>query len=68
MAVFDALPGIALVLAPDAPRDCTRYCTRYCTRAAPDGRLAATMTTREGTLGRLCFAVSFSRGWSWDGR
>jgi signal transduction histidine kinase len=48
-AVFAALPGIELVLAPDAPR--------YTMLAATDGRLAATMTTRAGTLGRPLFDV-----------
>ena len=48
-AVFAALPGVELVLAPDAPR--------YTMLAATAGRLAATMTTREGTLGRPLFDV-----------
>ncbi|GJG87316.1 hypothetical protein tb265_24970 [Gemmatimonadetes bacterium T265] len=48
-AVFAALPGVELVLAPDAPR--------YTMLAVTAGRLAATMTTREGTLGRPLFAV-----------
>ena len=47
--VFAALPGVDLVLAPDAPR--------YTMLAATDARLAATMTTREGTLGRPLFEV-----------
>ena len=48
-AVFDALPGIDLVLAPDAPR--------YTMLAATEGRLRVTMTTRAGTLGRPLFEV-----------
>jgi PAS domain S-box-containing protein len=48
-AVFDATPGIHLVLAADPPR--------FTMLAASDERLAATRTTREGTLGRPLFEV-----------
>jgi PAS domain S-box-containing protein len=49
LAVFAALPGVWLLLAADAPR--------FTMLAASDERLAATMTTREGTLGRPLFEV-----------
>ena len=52
-AIFAAAPGINLVLAADAPR--------FTMLAASDERLAATLTTREGTLGRPLFEV-FSDG------
>ncbi|WP_187395073.1 hybrid sensor histidine kinase/response regulator [Pigmentiphaga aceris] len=48
-AVFAAIPGMNLLLAPDAPR--------FTMLLASDERLAATMSTREGTLGRPLFDV-----------
>ncbi|MDB4887007.1 MAG: domain S-box protein [Gemmatimonadetes bacterium] len=48
-AVFDAMPGVNLLLAVDAPR--------WTMLAASDERLAATLTTREETLGRPLFEV-----------
>jgi PAS domain-containing protein len=47
--LFEAAPGILLVLAPDAPR--------YTMLAASDERLAATQSTREETIGRGVFEV-----------
>ena len=52
-AVFAATPGINLVLAADPPR--------FTMLAASDERLAATLSTREETLGRPLFEV-FSDG------
>jgi signal transduction histidine kinase len=49
LAVFSATPGIALLLAADA--------RRFRMLAASDERLAATMTTREATMGRPLFEV-----------
>ncbi|WP_084150717.1 PAS domain-containing sensor histidine kinase [Azohydromonas australica] len=49
LAVFAAMPGVWLLLAADAPR--------FTMLAASDERLAATMTTREATLGRPLFEV-----------
>lgn len=48
-AIFAALPGVVLVLAPDAPR--------YTMLAATHDRFTATMTTAEGTIGRPLFDV-----------
>ncbi|WP_298236515.1 ATP-binding protein [uncultured Azohydromonas sp.] len=48
-AVFAAMPGVWLLLAADAPR--------FTMLAASDERLAATLTTREATLGRPLFEV-----------
>jgi PAS domain S-box-containing protein len=48
-ALFEAAPGITLVLAPDAPR--------FTMLAASDERLAATLTTREQIIGQPLFAV-----------
>jgi signal transduction histidine kinase len=48
-ALFEASPEVLLVLLPDAPR--------FTMVAATDARLAATHTTREGTLGRGLFEV-----------
>ena len=48
-AVFAAIPGMNLLLAADAPR--------FTMLLASDERLAATMTTRAGTLGRPLFEV-----------
>jgi PAS domain S-box-containing protein len=48
-AVFAAMPGVNLLLAADPPR--------FTMLAASDERLAATLTTREGTLGRPLFEV-----------
>src|SRR5687767_8945351 len=48
-AVFAAMPGINLLLAADPPR--------FTILAASDERLAATLTTREETLGRPLFEV-----------
>ena len=48
-AVFEATPGILLVLAPDPPH--------YTMLAASAERLEATLTTREGTIGRPLFDV-----------
>ena len=48
-AVFAAMPGINLVLAADPPR--------YTMLAASDERLAATLSTREETIGRPLFDV-----------
>src|SRR5262245_30395663 len=47
--LFEASPDILLVLLPDTPR--------YTMVAATDARLAATHTTREGTLGRGLFEI-----------
>lgn len=47
--VFNAMPGINLLLAADAPH--------FTMLAASDERLAATLTTREETLGQPLFAV-----------
>lgn len=44
--IFDALPGIYLILAPD-----------FTMVAANDARLKATMTTRQDTLGRKLFDI-----------
>ncbi len=49
LAVFEATPGVNLLLAADSPR--------FTMVLASDGRLEATMTTREGTLGRPLFEV-----------
>ena len=49
LAVFAAIPGVNLLLAADAPR--------FTMLLASDERLAATMTTREATLGRPLFEV-----------
>lgn len=46
---FEASPDVLLVLLPDAPR--------FTMVAATDARLAATHTTREGTLGRGLFEI-----------
>ena len=43
-AVFEAEPGVSLLLAPDAPR--------FTTLAVSDGCLAATRSTREAIVGR----------------
>jgi PAS domain S-box-containing protein len=48
-AVFEAAPGVQLLLAADAPR--------FTMLAASDERLAATLTTREQTIGRPLFDV-----------
>ncbi len=48
-AIFDASPGSTLVLATDAPA--------FTIVAASDGYLAATMTARDATVGRLLFDV-----------
>jgi hypothetical protein len=48
-AVFEAAPGVQLVLAPDSPR--------FTMLAASDERLAATLSTREDTIGRPMFDV-----------
>ena len=48
-AVFEAAPGVSLLLAPDAPR--------FTMLAASDERLAATLTTREAIVGRPFFEV-----------
>jgi signal transduction histidine kinase/PAS domain-containing protein len=48
-ALFDATPGLYLVLAADPPR--------FTMLAANDERLLGTMSTREGTLGRGIFDV-----------
>ena len=48
-AVFEAAPGVHLVLAPDPPR--------FTMLAASDERLTATLTTREDTIGRPLFDV-----------
>jgi PAS domain S-box-containing protein len=48
-ALFEATPGIVLVLSPDAPR--------FTMLAASDERLAATLTTREQIVGRPLFEV-----------
>ena len=48
-AIFEAAPGVNLVLAPDAPR--------FTMLAASDERLAATLTTRGATVGRPLFEV-----------
>jgi signal transduction histidine kinase/PAS domain-containing protein len=48
-ALFEATPGLYLVLAPDAPR--------FTMLAASDDRLVGTMSTRETTLGRGIFEV-----------
>ncbi|MDQ3997135.1 MAG: ATP-binding protein [Gemmatimonadota bacterium] len=48
-ALFDAAPGLYLVLAADPPR--------FTVVAANDERLVATMSIREGTLGRGLFDV-----------
>src|SRR5689334_19203462 len=45
--LFEASPDVLLVLLPDAPK--------YTMVAATEARLAATMTTREGTIGRSLF-------------
>ncbi len=47
--LFEASPDVLLVLLPDAPR--------FTIVAATDARLAATHTTREGSLGRGLFEV-----------
>src|SRR5215467_9915629 len=47
--LFEGSPDVLLVLLPDAPR--------YTMVAATDARLAATHTTREGTLGRGLFEI-----------
>src|SRR3712207_2102778 len=49
LAVVAATPGLSLLLAADAPR--------FTMLAATDQRLAATMTTREATIGRPLFEV-----------
>ena len=48
-AIFQAAPGINLVLAPDPPR--------FTMLAASDERLTATLTARESTIGRPLFDV-----------
>ncbi|MGZ8455503.1 MAG: PAS domain-containing sensor histidine kinase [Gemmatirosa sp.] len=48
-AIFEAAPGIHLVLAPDPPR--------FTMLAASDARLAATLATREETVGQPLFEV-----------
>ncbi len=48
-ALFEATPGITLVLAPDAPH--------FTMLAASDERLAATLATREQVVGRALFDV-----------
>ena len=48
-AVFAAIPGVNLLLAADSPH--------FTMLLASDGRLAATMTTREATLGRPLFEI-----------
>ncbi|HYW30858.1 MAG TPA: ATP-binding protein [Gemmatimonas sp.] len=48
-AIFEAAPGVNLVLAPDAPH--------FTMLAASDERLAATLTTRGATVGRPLFQV-----------
>lgn len=48
-SIFDAIPGINLLLAADAPR--------FTMLLANDERLAATMTTREATIGLPLFEV-----------
>jgi signal transduction histidine kinase len=47
--LFESSPDVLLVLLPDTPR--------FTMVAATDARLAATHTTREGTLGRGLFEV-----------
>jgi hypothetical protein len=49
LAVFAATPGVHLLLAADAPR--------FTMLAASDDRLAATMSTREATIGKPLFDV-----------
>jgi signal transduction histidine kinase len=46
-AIFEAAPSVHLVLAPDPPR--------FTMLAASDARLAATLSTREETVGRGLF-------------
>ena len=48
-AVFEAAPGVSLLLAPDPPR--------FTMLAASEERLAATLTTREAIVGRPFFEV-----------
>jgi PAS domain S-box-containing protein len=48
-AVFDAMPGVNLLLAVDAPR--------WTMLAVSDERLDATLTTRDETIGRPLFEV-----------
>ncbi len=48
-ALFESSPDVLLVLLPDAPR--------FTMVAATEARLAATHTTREGTLGRGLFEL-----------
>jgi PAS domain S-box-containing protein len=48
-ALFEAAPGITVVLAPDAPR--------FTVLAASDGFVAATRTAREAVVGRSLFEV-----------
>ena len=48
-AIFEAAPGIQLVLAPDAPR--------FTMLAASDERLVATLTSRDDVIGRPLFDV-----------
>src|SRR5687767_196227 len=48
-ALFDATPGLYLVLAADSPR--------FTMLAATDERLVGTMSTRDGTLGHGIFDV-----------
>lgn len=48
-SIFEAAPGLHLVLAPDAPH--------FTMLAASDARLAATLTTRDATIGRSLFEV-----------
>ncbi|HEY2953641.1 MAG TPA: ATP-binding protein [Candidatus Eisenbacteria bacterium] len=48
-ALFQCAPGLYLVLAPDAPR--------FTILGASDAYLAATMTSREGIVGRGLFEV-----------
>lgn len=49
LAVFSAVPGVALLLAADSPK--------FTMLATSDERLAATMTTRAETIGRPLFEV-----------
>ena len=49
LSVFAAMPGAYLLLAADSPR--------FTMLVASDVRLAATLTTREGTIGRGMFEV-----------
>src|SRR6476646_9052024 len=48
-AVFEAAPGVQLLLAPDSPR--------FTMLAASNERLTATLSTREDTIGRPLFDV-----------